>query len=178
MVRKLFALVVVAATAWLIPPVAASAQPVDYGGCMIFVNPLQLLPGAEALVTGTGLQPGVPQDLVLDEGLPSEQVLATVTPDAAGAFSLPVTLPLEILLGLHNLFLLCGGGGGGGTSTGVDVVSPASTTTTTVVVAAAGRVPRTGSDVGPQALAGVAAVVVGAGLVVASRRRKAALAAG
>ena len=88
-------------------------------------------------------------------------VLGTTTADADGAISLTVTLPAGVT-GEHDLV-----------ASGVDPSGRPHHLTMAVTVAAGPGLPDTGADIALPALGGLAALAVGAGLVVAARRRAA-----
>ena len=89
------------------------------------------------------------------------QVLTTVVADASGNFTVEVTVPAGLAAGSHTLV-----------ASGVDANGVLRYVTLPVTVTSAGsaQLAYTGADVLVPALGGLAAVVVGAGLIVVRRR--------
>ena len=124
----------------------------------------KVVAGKTMVVSGTGYQPGSTVTVLIYS---SPQVLTTVVADASGNFTVTVTVPAGLAAGEHTLV-----------ASGVDTLGNQRFTTLAVTVSASGgaRLAYTGTDVLVPALGGLAAVVVGAGLIVV-RRRSAASAA-
>jgi titin len=124
--------------------------------------------GKTMVVSGTGYAPGSTVTVLIYS---APQVLTTVVADASGNFTVTVTVPAGLAAGQHTLV-----------ASGVGTDGNARYTTLPVTVTAAGsaaitagpRLADTGADVTVPAIAGLAAVALGAGLIVAGRRRSAA----
>ena len=116
------------------------------------------------VVSGTGYLPGSTVTVLTHS---SPQVLTTVVADPSGNFTVTVTVPAGLAAGQHTLV-----------ASGVDTLGNDRFTTLAVTVSAAGTasLAYTGADVGLPAIGGLAAVALGAGLIVV-RRRAAASAA-
>ena len=116
------------------------------------------------VVSGTGYLPGSTVTVLIYS---SPQVLTTVVADPSGNFTVTVTVPAGLAAGQHTLV-----------ASGVDTLGNDRFTTLAVTVSAAGTasLAYTGADVGLPAIGGLAAVALGAGLIVV-RRRAAASAA-
>jgi hypothetical protein len=115
-------------------------------------------PGKKVTVTGTGYAPGSSVSVVIYS---APQVLTTVVADASGNFTVEVTVPADLAAGSHTLV-----------ASGVDANGVLRYVTLPVTVTSAGsaQLAYTGADVLVPALGGLAAVVVGAGLIVVRRR--------
>jgi hypothetical protein len=115
--------VVVAATLSLVlSPVPAGAQ-TDYGiSCTLTVTPPQVTAGTSATVAGTGFQPNLATQVILDDGTATEAVLADVITDSLGAFSTTVTIPATAAPGGHVLTAICDGTTGATAQTSVTVL--------------------------------------------------------
>ena len=105
------------------------------------------------------------------------QVLTTVVADGAGNFTATVTVPAGLAAGSHTL--VASGIGSDGAlryvTLPVTVTAAGSAAITAGSAITAGpRLADTGADVTVPAIAGLAAVALGAGLIVAGRRRSAA----
>jgi hypothetical protein len=107
-----------------------------------------------------------PNSTVTFAQLSTRVVVGSAVADAQGTARLEMSFPATATLGDHQV-----------EAVGTDFDGDPFTLRDPIKVVA-DSVPRTGSDVGPQVAAGVAAVLVGAALVVVSRRRRAAHAAG
>jgi hypothetical protein len=120
--------------------------------------------GKTMVVSGTGYLPGSTVTVLIYS---SPQVLTTVVADPSGNFTVTVTVPAGLAAGQHTLV-----------ASGVDTLGNDRFTTLSVTVSAAGTasLAYTGADVGLPAIGGLAAVALGAGLIVV-RRRAAASAA-
>ena len=118
----------------------------------------KVVAGKTMVVSGTGYQPGSTVTVLIYS---SPQVLTTVVADASGNFTVTVTVPAGLAAGEHTLV-----------ASGVDTLGNQRFTTLAVTVSASGgaRLAYTGTDVLVPALGGLAAVVVGAGLIVVRRR--------
>jgi hypothetical protein len=121
----------------------------------------KVVAGKTMVVSGTGYQPGSTVTVLIYS---TPQVLTTVVADASGNFTVTVTVPEGLAPGQHTLV-----------ASGVDTLGNERFTTLVVTVSAAGTatLAYTGADVVLPAVGGLAAVAVGAGLLVASRRRSA-----
>ena len=115
-------------------------------------------PGKTITVTGTGYAPGSSVSVVIYS---TPQVLTTIVADASGNFTVEVTVPAGLAAGSHTLV-----------ASGVDANGVLRYVTLPVTVTSAGsaQLAYTGADVLLPALGGLAAVVVGAGLIVVRRR--------
>jgi titin len=124
-----------------------------------------IAPGKTVTVSGTGYAPGSSVSVVIYS---TPQVLTTIVADAAGNFTVEVTVPAGLAAGSHTLV-----------ASGVDANGVLRYVTLPVTVTAAGtaQLAYTGADVVLPAIGGLVAVVVGGGLIVASRRRSANVAA-
>lgn len=132
-------------------------------GCALAISTTSVAPGHTVTVSGCGLLPGSVVTITLE---PSNQVLATVTVDASGAFSATVTIPSNLALGTYSITA---------TGTAADG-SPLSQTTSLTVAAAStsassGPFGVTGSNVWPSVLVGGGLFLVGAMLIMTVRRR-------
>jgi hypothetical protein len=124
----------------------------------------KVVAGKTMVVSGTGYLPGSTVTVLIYS---SPQVLTTVVADPSGNFTVTVTVPAGLAPGQHTLV-----------ASGVDTLGNDRFTTLAVTVSAAGTasLAYTGADVGLPAIGGLAAVALGAGLIVV-RRRAAASAA-
>jgi hypothetical protein len=124
----------------------------------------KVVAGKTMVVSGTGYLPGSTVTVLIYS---SPQVLTTVVADPSGNFTVTVTVPAGLAAGQHTLV-----------ASGVDTLGNDRFTTLAVTVSAAGTasLAYTGADVGLPAIGGLAAVALGAGLIVV-RRRAAASAA-
>ena len=127
----------------------------------------EVVAGKTMVISGTGYEPHSTVTVLIYS---SPQVLTTVVADANGAFTVTVTVPAGLTAGQHTLV-----------ASGVDDLGNPRFTTLAVTVSAAGvatvatpKLAATGADVTAPLLGGLAALAVGAGLIVASRRRSAA----
>jgi titin len=127
----------------------------------------KVVAGKTMVVSGTGYQPLSTVTVLIYS---SPQVLTTVVTDASGNFTVTVTVPAGLTAGQHTLV-----------ASGVDTLGNARFTTLAVTVSASGvatvatpKLAATGADVTAPLLGGLAALAVGGGLIVASRRRSAA----
>lgn len=136
--------------------------------------------GSSSFDRGTPVTNGVQSDFIQ---------LGTGVVDETGAANATFKLPLSLEPGPHNVvfrgvkdgqpssilipFTLVGDAGAAGVGAGRGVGSGTATNARTGVL---GALPRTGSQEAlPMAASGIALVVVGAGVVVAARRRRTAL---
>lgn len=119
-------------------------------------------PGKKITVTGTGYAPGSTVTVV---AYSTPQVLTTVVADVNGNFSVEVTVPATLAVGNHTLV-----------ASGVDANGVLRYVTLPITVTAAGtaQLAATGADVALPVIGGIAALGLGAGLVVVARRRAAA----
>jgi len=139
----------------------ASAQTGDYGGGATLVcAPCTIFVGENTTVTGTGYLPNATVTLTIDG-----EFWTTVVTDDTGSFSLPFRADSRPADG----FLTFVGTDGTNTLTTVVEVLDRSTTTTRPA-ASSGSLPRTGSDAGGLVRVAVVVLVLGAGLVLISRR--------
>jgi LPXTG-motif cell wall-anchored protein len=115
--------------------------------------------GKTITVTGTGYAPGSTVTLAIYS---TPTVLTTVVADANGAFTVTVTVPAGLAAGKHTLV-----------AAGVDDLGNARYVNLEVTVTSGGgvRLANTGADVTVPALGGIAVLGLGAGLIVAARRR-------
>ena len=127
----------------------------------------KVVAGKTMVVSGTGYLPGSTVTVLIYS---SPQVLTTVVADASGNFTVTVTVPAGLTAGQHTLV-----------ASGVDNAGNARFTTLAVTVSASGvatisgpKLAATGADVTAPLLGGLAALAIGGGLIVASRRRSAA----
>ena len=133
----------------------------------------QAEPGQQIVVVGDGFLPGSTVFVIMYS---TPVVLATPTVDADGSFRQAVTVPASLAAGEHTLV-----------ASGVDLAGDPRSLTMPVQVAGAPVPPvgtpvaapvadlaytGTSTEVVPTALVGVAVLVLGAGLVVAGRRRR------
>ena len=107
-------------------------------------------------MSGSGYMPNSTVTLLIYS---TPQILTTVVTDATGSFTVTVTVPAGLAPGKHTLV-----------ASGMDTHGNVRTITLPVTVV--GGLAYTGTDVTVPALGGVAALSVGTGLLVLSRRRK------
>jgi LPXTG-motif cell wall-anchored protein len=126
----------------------------------------KVVAGKTVVVKGTGYRPGSTVQILMYS---EPQVLTSVVADGGGNFTVTVTVPAGLAPGQHTLV-----------ASGVDLSGNARYTTLPVTVSKEGvatvasrRLAATGADVTVPAIAGIAALAVGAGLIGASRRRSA-----
>ncbi|MCW2705827.1 MAG: exported protein of unknown function [Blastococcus sp.] len=121
--------------------------------------------GKTMTISGSGYAPNSTVTLAIYS---TPQVLTTVVTDASGNFTATVTVPAGLAAGSHTLV-----------ASGVDNSGNVRYVNLAVTVSAAGTatLAYTGADVVLPAIGGLVAVVVGGGLIVASRRRSADVAA-
>ena len=118
--------------------------------------------GKTMVVSGTGYQPGSTVTFLIYS---EPQVLTTVVADPSGNFTVTVTVPAGLAPGQHTLV-----------ASGTDTLGNQRFTTLTVTVSASGvattaaTLAYTGADVLLPAIGGLAAVAIGAGLIVVRRR--------
>jgi LPXTG-motif cell wall-anchored protein len=127
----------------------------------------KVVAGKSMVVTGTGYRPGSTVQLVIYS---TPQVLTSVVADGGGSFTVTVPVPAGLAAGQHTLV-----------ASGVDSSGNARYMNLPVTVSKSGvatlsgrRLASTGTDVTVPLLGGVAALAVGGGLIMASRRRAAA----
>jgi titin len=120
----------------------------------------KVVAGKPMTFSGTGYMPGSTVTVLIYS---EPQVLTTVVADPSGNFTVTVTVPAGLAAGQHTLV-----------AAGVDTLGNDRFMTLAVTVSAGGvaTLAYTGTDVTVPAIAGLAAVAVGAGLIVASRRRR------
>jgi titin len=146
-------------------PTVPAAVPAKNGDLVLATGSSSTVaPGNKVTVTGTGYAPGSSVSVVIYS---TPQVLTTVVADASGNFTVEVTIPAGLAAGSHTLV-----------ASGVDANGVLRYVTLPVTVTSAGTatLAYTGADVTLPAIGGLAAVALGAGLLVA-RRRSAASAA-
>ena len=126
-------------------------------------NPTQGAPGQSVVLTGAGYAANDPVTATFNTTV----VLATLTANANGTFSVTVRIPTDATPGGHTF--VATGASGRSASTPFTVVIPTSTTRPAVV--ASTPLARTGSSTrGPLALAAFALMVGSAALVWSARR--------
>ncbi|MGY1813920.1 hypothetical protein [Blastococcus sp. SYSU D00820] len=151
--------------------VPAASGPLDAGPATADPVPA----GAEVTLTGSGFLPNSTVTLVVYS---TPTVLGTVTTDGAGAFTTTVTLPAGLPAGAHTL--VASGVDPAGNpyhlTSGVTVTAsggaPTATATSATGPGVSGGLASTGADIAVPAIGGLAALVVGGGLVLAGRRRR------
>jgi titin len=118
--------------------------------------------GKTVTVKGSGYMPGSAVTVAIYS---TPQVLTTTVADINGEFTVTVTVPAGLAAGSHTLV-----------AAGVDSSGAARYVNLVVTVTADGgaKLANTGADVTLPALGGIAALGLGAGLIVVSRRRSAA----
>lgn len=125
-------------------------------------------PGAKVTVTGDGYAPGSTVSIVVYS---TPQVLTTAVAGPDGKFSVEVTIPAGLAKGNHTLV-----------ASGVDASGVLRYVTLPITVSDAGvatvsgkaTLAATGADVAVPVIGGIAALGLGAGLIVVARRRAAA----
>jgi hypothetical protein len=123
--------------------------------------PSGLAQGSTVTLTGSGYAPNSTVSLYVYS---TPTLLGTVVTDAHGAFSKAVTIPAGLAPGAHHLV-----------SAGVDPSGQPRYLTSAITVAqATGTLAWTGFETLPVLLGGVAAVALGTGLLVVTRRRRTA----
>lgn len=133
-------------------------------------------PGATAECTLSNLDPAGPNDIMLGGSAMGEAVTAALAPQEASTYTELVSLPT-----MPGTYEVVGTTGAKTVSTTVEVVAGSTgdqTASTTVDVVAgstggAATTPQTGASVGIGLAAGLIALGLGGGLVVASRRSRA-----
>ncbi len=146
--------------------VGASAQTYPPSACTVGTSQVTVSPGQTITVSISGFAPSTQVNLALDG-----QALGSITTDASGAGAGTVTIPSNISAGTHTL-----------SATGTSAVGGDCDPSTTLTVpgaaaagargAAAGRLAFTGSsDTLPLVWIGIAALTIGAALVIGLRRR-------
>lgn len=148
-----------------VSPAAAGGGPSDYVNCLVTVDPSTFEAGDVVTVSGTGLEPNF--ETIIEFNSVTVQV-GTATTDAAGSFSVQVTIPADAAAGPHTITAVCDSAGNI-SSTDVTVSSVNATTTTTI---GGGPLPRTGTDSKPLIVVGAIALLVGVALVLVSKRRR------
>jgi len=155
-----------AVTPVLVLSAGAGAQTYPPSACTVGTSQVTVNPGQTITVSISGFAPSTSVSLALDG-----QALGSITTDASGAGSGSVTIPSNITPGTHTL-----------SATGTSAVGGDCDPSTTLTVpgaaavgargAAAGRLAFTGSsDTLPLVWIGIAALTIGAGLVIGVRRR-------
>jgi hypothetical protein len=115
-------------------------------------------PGKTITVTGSGFGAFSTVTMLIYS---EPQVLTTVVTDGTGSFSVEVTVPAGLAVGQHTLV-----------AAGVDAAGQLRYLTLPITVTAGGAMlAATGADVTAPAIGGLAAVLLGAGLLVVARRR-------
>ena len=143
-----------------ISPAGAGGVASDYADCVVTVDPPSFSPGDTVTVTGTGLQPDFTTTIEFNSV--TVQV-GTAHTDATGAFTAEVTIPAGADAGPHTITAACDAVGN---VDGTDVTVLGTTITT-------GPLARTGSsNTEPLVVAGGIAVLAGAALVLAAKRRR------
>lgn len=127
-------------------------------------------PGTKVTLSGTGYMPNSTVTLLVYS---EPQVLTTVVTDGTGSFTVEVTVPDGLAAGQHTVV-----------ASGIDPLGNVRTMTLPITVTGgttgsggttgAGGLAYTGADIAGPMIGGVAALAVGAGLLVAARRRSAA----
>jgi LPXTG-motif cell wall-anchored protein len=168
--RRLVKLTVLAGLMALAPLVAlsttAGAQAYPPSACTVGTSQVNVTPGQTITVSVSGFAPSSQVNLALDG-----QAVGSITTDGSGSGSGSFTVPSNISPGTHTL-------SASGTA-GVGGACDPSTTLTVAGAAAAGAragggaLAFTGSDTLPFVWIGLAALTVGAALVIAVRRRSA-----
>lgn len=152
-----------------IPALAAPASVPTKNGdlTMTGASAGDVKPGAKVLVTGEGYAPGSTVTVVVYS---TPQVLTTVVADAAGKFSVEVTVPAGLAAGTHTLVA------SGVDANGVlrNVTLPITVSATGAATVAKATLANTGADIALPVVGGIAALGLGAGLIVVARRRAAA----
>lgn len=135
-------------------------------------------PGGKGTVSGTGFKPGSSAQLWLHS---DPVLLGTYTATGSGAVTADFSMPVDVPPGDHHLELLGVDAQGRPLSVSVPIfISGRATTaatsytspTTSSTSAGSSQLPRTGTEVGIVAVAGLALVGAGVGAVYAGRRRR------
>ena len=140
----------------------------------VVVTPSPATPGGTITVTGS-CSPDATAEVRLTQVSTGTVIMTRpATTDADGNFSLDITLPSNLEPGTYRADVLCDGTVVDSATFEIvaDNVAP-TTTAATQQPPTEEPIVRTGSDVGPLSLGGVALLTVGGILVVASRRRSA-----
>ena len=159
--RKLALAGLVLGVVLFVPATAASAGEAPYppDGCQLTASSNVVAPGDVILITGVDFQPGESIDLFL---LSDPVYLTTVVADAAGSFSVEVTIPEGTTPGFHEIRATSGTCR---VSQGFTVTGPG------VSAVGGGRLAFTGSDSLPWAWIALVLVAIGTALVIGARRR-------
>ena len=117
--------------------------------------------GQRVTLSGSGYAPGTTVTVLVHS---EPQILTTIVTDAAGSFSVEVTLPRGLPAGRHTLV-----------ASGLDALGNVRTLTLPVTVARGttrlGELASTGADTALPAIGGLAAVAAGGALLLTARRR-------
>lgn len=133
MVRRIALTLMAVTTAFVVASSHSSAQ--EYGTiCEITVTPPTPSAGQQATVDGTGFEPDLTTQVIFDEGQPDEEVLAEVTTDNLGEFTVQVTIPADADPGLHTITALCDSGSDTDAQTDVLVLGGGQTPEPTFVI--------------------------------------------
>lgn len=126
----------------------------------------KVVAGKTMVVSGSGYQPGSTVTVLIYS---SPQVLTTVVADGSGNFTATVTVPAGLEPGQHTL--VGSGVDPGGVQRFVTLpVTVSAAGVATISKTKTGTLAYTGVDVLPPALAGLAAIALGTGLIVLRRR--------
>jgi LPXTG-motif cell wall-anchored protein len=135
-------------------------------------SPASVAPGGKVVVSGDGF---LPHEQVKGTLHSTPVALGTETADANGKATFSITVPADLAPGAHSVELV-GDTSGVEVTAAITVTGAAGTTGTTVAAtnaegtaSSAGELPRTGSS--EPAVAGLALLAAGIGLVLATRRR-------
>jgi hypothetical protein len=149
----------------------ARAQVYPPNQCSLALSVSAAIPGQTIIAGSANCSPGFSAGATVEITLESDPVhLATVTADADGQFSTPVTIPGDAAPGAHSV-VATGQGASGSTPTIRAGLTVMSGTAGARAEGAAGALPFTGSDSLPLVWIALALLTVGTTFVLAVRRR-------
>ena len=146
--------------------VGAGAQTYPPSTCTVGTSQVTVSPGQTITVSISGFAPSTQVNLALDG-----QALGSITTDASGAGSGTVTIPSNITPGTHTLSASGTSFVGGDCDPSTTLTVPGAAAAGARGAAAAGNLAFTGSDTLPLVWIGIAALTIGAALMMGLRRR-------
>jgi len=142
---------------------AAGAADCGYGGCVVVfkIADTVVVAGQTVEVSGSGCEANAPVTITI-----GDTTVGTTTTDGDGNYTGTITIP-DLPPGKYTVNADCGTG-----VLGIDITIEASSTPGTTPGTTTTPLARTGSDLGPLAALGAAAVVLGGAAVYGTRRRR------
>jgi hypothetical protein len=147
---------------------ASPASADDYGGGTLTIDDATLVPGQQFRLPGTGCAAGATVVVRFDG-----RQIGTTTADGNGAFELVGTVPPTTAPGRSTVTATCGDLVQSLVVTVGGRASGAQANTEPANAATPGAMPRTGTEIWPLVRTAAALVLVGTGLVLMARRRRA-----